>query len=94
MAKQTFEISTFTSGIVGSPSETDIPNDAAAYSNNINPIAEDGTLTAINNDQVLSEQTGFTTAAKTTQTLRVLRGALSKLISSFFSKCYSYSSAF
>ena len=76
MAKNSFEISTFTSGLVGSPSETDIPNDAAAYSQNINVIAEDGTLQAINDDQVLSSGVGFTTPAKTTQTLKILRSVL------------------
>ena len=73
MAKSSFEISTFTSGVVGSPSETDIPNDAAAYSTNINPVSEDGTLQAISNDQVLSNNTGFTSIAKTVQTLKILR---------------------
>ena len=32
MAKQKFEITSFQSGIVGNPSETDIPQDAAAFS--------------------------------------------------------------
>ena len=73
MAKSSFEISTFTSGVVGSPSETDIPNDAASYSTNINPVSEDGTLQAISNDQVLQNNEGFTTGAKTVQTLKVLR---------------------
>ncbi len=73
MAKSSFEISTFTSGVVGSPSETDIPNDAASYSKNINPVSEDGTLQAISNDQVLQNNEGFTTGAKTVQTLKVLR---------------------
>lgn len=73
MAKSSFEISTFTSGVVGSPSETDIPNDAASYSKNINPVSEDGTLQAISNDQVLQNNEGFTTAVKTVQTLKVLR---------------------
>ena len=73
MAKSSFEISTFTSGVVGSPSETDIPNDAASYSKNINPVSEDGTLQAISNDQILQNNEGFTTGAKTVQTLKILR---------------------
>ena len=76
MAKNKFEISTFTTGLVGSPSETDIPDDSAAYSLNINPVAEDGTLTGINNDKVLTSGSGFTTQAKTVQTLLINRGAL------------------
>jgi hypothetical protein len=75
LAKNKFEISTFTTGLVGSPSETDIPDDSAAYSLNINPVAEDGTLTGINNDKVLTSGSGFTTQAKTVQTLLINRGA-------------------
>ena len=73
MAKNSFEISTFTTGVIGSPSETDIPDDAAAFSVNINPIAEDGTLTGINEDTILTSGVGFNTQAQTTQTLTILR---------------------
>ena len=76
MAKNSFEISTFTTGVIGSPSETDIPDDAAAFSVNINPIAEDGTLTGINEDTILTSGVGFNTQAQTTQTLTILRGAM------------------
>ena len=37
MAKQKFEVTTFSKGIIGSASESDIPTDASAYSLNINP---------------------------------------------------------
>ena len=76
MAKQSYEITTFTSGVIGAPSETDIPENAAAYSLNINPTAEDGTLTAIHEDTVLTSGTGFETGAKTVQTLLINRGAM------------------
>ena len=76
MAKQSYEITTFTSGVIGAPSETDIPENAAAYSLNINPTAEDGTLTAIHEDTVLTSETGFETGAKTVQTLLINRGAM------------------
>ena len=54
MAKQKFEVTTFSKGIIGSASESDIPTDASAYSLNINPNSEDGTLRPINEDQSLS----------------------------------------
>ena len=58
MAKQKYEITAFTKGIIGSPSETDIPEDAASYSVNIDPNAEDGTLRGINKDSIL-DKSGF-----------------------------------
>ena len=58
MAKQKYEITAFTKGIIGSPSETDIPEDAASYSVNIDPNAEDGTLRSINKDSIL-DKSGF-----------------------------------
>ena len=54
MAKQKYEITAFTKGIIGSPSETDIPEDAASYSVNIDPNAEDGVLRGIKKDTVLN----------------------------------------
>ena len=42
MAKQRTEINTFSKCIIGSPSETDIPKDAASYSVNIDPNSEEG----------------------------------------------------
>ena len=59
MAKQKYEITAFTKGIIGSPSETDIPEDAASYSVNIDPNAEDGTLRGINKDSILDSSKSF-----------------------------------
>ena len=58
MAKQKYEITAFTKGIIGSPSETDIPEEAASYSINIDPNAEDGVLRAIKTDTLLNND-GF-----------------------------------
>ena len=71
MAKQKFEITSFQSGIVGNPSETDIPQDAAAFSLNVNPVTEDGTLRGINNDTVLTKTKGWKELAKQVETISV-----------------------
>ncbi len=44
----------FIAGTITTPSETDIPDDAASYSLNIDPIAKDGVLKGIPNDAQLS----------------------------------------
>lgn len=44
----------FIAGTITTPSETDIPDDAASYSLNIDPIAIDGVLKGIPNDAQLS----------------------------------------
>ena len=64
MAKQKFEITSFQSGIVSNPSETDIPQDAAAFSLNIDPVAEDGALRGIIEDTVLTTKSGWTSPSK------------------------------
>ena len=74
MAKQKYEITAFTKGIIGSPSETDIPEDAASYSVNIDPNAEDGVLRAIKEDTVLNND-GFKAAAYAKNTLTITRSA-------------------
>ena len=63
MAKELHEISKFMTGTVTVPSETDIPDDAASYSKNIDPVAEDGILKGIPNDLTLTAG-GFITAAQ------------------------------
>ena len=73
MAKQKFEITSFQSGIVGNPSETDIPQDAAAFSLNVNPVTEDGTLRGINNDKVLTKTKGWQDIAKQVETISINR---------------------
>ena len=59
MPKQNFEIQSFTNGIVTNPSdELDIPDNAATYSLNIDPLTE-GSLGGIPDDAAL-KQSGFT----------------------------------
>lgn len=53
MPKELHEISKFMTGTITVPSETDIPDDAASYSANIDPVAEDGVLKGIPNDTYL-----------------------------------------
>ena len=47
MPKELHEISQFSTGTITTPSESDIPDDAASYSINVDPIAEDGVLKGI-----------------------------------------------
>ena len=44
MPKELFEIKSFNKGIISSPSESDIPPDAAAYSLDVDPNGIDGKL--------------------------------------------------
>jgi hypothetical protein len=44
MPKELHEISQFQTGTITTPSERDIPDDAASYSVNIDPVSEDGVL--------------------------------------------------
>jgi hypothetical protein len=53
MPKELHEIKKFLTGIITTPSETDIPDDAAAYSLNVDPVAEDGKLKGIPDDTCL-----------------------------------------
>jgi len=53
MPKELHEIKKFLTGIITTPSETDIPDDAAAYSLNVDPVAEDGKLKGIPDDTSL-----------------------------------------
>ena len=50
MAKRLHEIKKFNVGTVLTPSDTDIPEEAASYSENIDPMAQDGVLKGINSD--------------------------------------------
>ena len=54
MPKELLEIKKFHTGTITTPVETDIPLDAASYSLNIDPVAEDGVLRGINNDAYLA----------------------------------------
>ena len=77
MAKQKFEITTFQSGIIANPSETDIPHDAASFSLNVNPVTEDGTLRGINDDTVLTKTKGWQNLAKQIERITIKKIASS-----------------
>ena len=51
MPRQLKEIKNFNLGTILNVSEKDIPEDAAAYSLNVNPLSESGILSAINSDK-------------------------------------------
>jgi hypothetical protein len=53
MPKQLKEINRFNLGIVLNASEKDAPDDSASFSLNVNPIATNGILDAINNDRLI-----------------------------------------
>ena len=50
MPKELFEINQFESGNYYTPDDRDIPDDAAVYSENIDPYGQDGSLRAIHED--------------------------------------------
>ena len=52
MPKRLHEIKNFHVGTVTTPVDTDVPEDSATYSLNIDPMAEDGVLKGIPFDQV------------------------------------------
>jgi len=54
--KELHEIKKFMTGTISSPSETDIPDDAASYSKNLDAIAEDGKLKGIADDTFLDAE--------------------------------------
>ena len=55
MPKEVHEIKVFTSGTITSVDDRDLPPDAASYSLNIEPIAEDGKLRGIPTDKTIIE---------------------------------------
>jgi len=60
MPKQNFEINTFNRGIIANPEdELDIPNEAATFSLNVDPLT-DGSIGGIPDD-VFLKVSGFTT---------------------------------
>ena len=59
MPKELHEIKNFMTGTVSTPTETDIPDDAASYSLNIDPVAEDGILKGIPDDTTLQSDGTF-----------------------------------
>jgi len=62
--KELHEISQFITGTITSPSERDIPDDAASYSLNIDPTTQDGVLQGVPEDEnieyVSNSETGAT----------------------------------
>ena len=50
MPKELFEVSTFESGNIYIPDDRDMPDDAAAYSENIDPYGQAGSLQAVQED--------------------------------------------
>jgi len=54
MAKELFEIKSFMSGTIITPSERDIKEDAASYSLNLDSVTEDGKLKSIPTDLYLA----------------------------------------
>ena len=50
MPKELFEINTFESGNIYNPDDRDIPDDAAAYGENIDPYGQAGSLQAVQED--------------------------------------------
>ena len=64
MPKELHEISQFVTGTMTTPSERDIPDDAASYSLNIDAVSEDGNLQCIPDDdnvELTNSETGATT---------------------------------
>jgi len=56
MPKELLEVRSFHAGTITTPSERDIPDDAASYSLNIDPVAEDGVLRGVSTDGHLTTQ--------------------------------------
>lgn len=58
MPKELLEVKQFTAGTISVPSETDVPDDAAVLSQNIDPSSEDGKLKGIPQDKDLALEQG------------------------------------
>ena len=54
MPKQVEELQNFNQGTITTPSERDIPIEAAAYSLNLDPLTEDGKLTGVPEDRLVA----------------------------------------
>ena len=64
MPKELHEIKNFQHGIVSSPSTTDIPEEAATFSRNIDPSSESGVLKGIPEDDTLAVGVNATSVAE------------------------------
>lgn len=65
MPKEVHEIKQFHAGVISTPSESDVPDDAAVYSKNVDPVAEEGKLRPIPNDLFLDVDGGVTISSIT-----------------------------
>lgn len=65
MPKELHEISQFITGTITTPSERDIPDDAASYSLNIDPTTQDGVLQGVPQDENIEYVSNGETGAKT-----------------------------
>ena len=65
MPKELHEISQFLTGTITTPSERDIPDDAASYSLNIDPTTQDGVLQGVPADENIEYISNSETGAKT-----------------------------
>ena len=57
MPKELKEISTFVTGTITTSSSSDIPDDAASYSLNIDSVTQDGVLKGVPTDKILQDDT-------------------------------------
>ena len=71
MPKELKEIKNFTLGIMTSTSEADIPDDAASYSLNVDPVSPGGKLQAINDD-ILRDASWASGAGNQAEMMRVI----------------------
>ena len=68
MPKELLEIKNFTLGIMTTPSETNIPNEAASYSLNVDPVSQDGKLQAMPDD--IQKENTFGSNVKWLETIK------------------------
>jgi hypothetical protein len=76
MAKELFEIKSFMSGTIITPSERDIKEDAASYSLNLDSVTEDGKLKSIPTDLYLLDSWGVAGGSITSEQPTGIYGTL------------------
>lgn len=59
MPKEILELNRFVTGTISTPSDTDVPDDAATFSINVDPVAEDGKLMGVEQDLIFDTVEGF-----------------------------------
>ena len=80
MPKNVKELKIFQEGLISNASSLDIPDEAAAYSENIDPGAEGGTLGGIAGDKILTDS-GFKPAVRVNKYININPGWASSNIS-------------